>query len=226
MLKDNVNCIDWLQRAILWNRVQSKSMVWGGGSCEWDKWSCPRKAWMRPWKPYLNLVSTKLFLCKNALQSQQCMCQQWDNVLPQNISSRPPRSTRVVFVNTDKHHLRNVTISTFRCQVLRQKFTTIWWKHFLQGLIITTSASAKSKTRFIVDVMAIRSSLCCMCMSMCVCVSHSVCLSVIMCSCMIMCVSFSVSVCGDTKYLNTHWESSRPVFAFHRFSKFVLTALL
>ena len=43
---------------------------------------------------------------------------------------RPPRSTRVVFVNTDKHHLRNVTISTFRCQVLRQKFTTICWKHF------------------------------------------------------------------------------------------------
>ena len=88
---------------------------------------------------------------------------------------RPPRSTCVVFVNTDKHHLRNVTISTFRCQVLRQKFTTICWKHFLQGRIITTSASAKSKTRFIVDVMAIRSSLCCMCMSMCVCVCHTVC---------------------------------------------------
>ena len=167
MLKDNVNCIDWLQRAILWNTLQSKSMVWGGGTCEWDKWSCPRKAWMRPWKPYLNLVSTKLFLCKNALQSQQCMCPQWDNVLPQNISSRPPRSTHVVFVNTDKHHLRNVTISTFRNQVLRQKFTTICWKHFLQGLI-TTSASAKSKTRYIVDVKAIRFSLC-VCVSVCLC---------------------------------------------------------
>ena len=142
-------------------------MVWGGGPREWDKWSCPRKAWMRPWKPYLNLVSTKLFLCKNALQSQQCMCQQWDNVLPQNISSRPPRSTHVLFVNTDKHHLRNVTISTFRCQVLRQKFTTLCWKHFSQGLI-TTSASAKSKTRYIVDVKAIRFSLC-VCVSVCLC---------------------------------------------------------
>ena len=100
MLKDNVNCIDWLQRAILWNTMQSKSMVWGGGPCEWDKWSCPRKAWMRPWKPYLNLVSTKLFLCKNALQSQQCMCQQWDNVLPQNISSRGLQEAHVWYLLT------------------------------------------------------------------------------------------------------------------------------
>ena len=35
---------------------------------------------------------------------------------------------------------------------------------------------------------------------------------------MIMCVSFSVSVCDDTKYVDTQWGSSVPVFAFHRFS--------
>ena len=54
----------WSEGAILWKTLQSKSMVCGGGPCEWDKWSCPRKAWMRPWKPYLNLVSTKFSLQK------------------------------------------------------------------------------------------------------------------------------------------------------------------
>ena len=58
------NCIGWHQRAILWTQCRVKSMVCGGGTCEWDKWSCPRKAWMRPWKPYLNLVSTKFSLQK------------------------------------------------------------------------------------------------------------------------------------------------------------------
>ena len=100
-------------------------------------------------------------------------------IASEHLFERPPRSTRVVFVNTNKHHLRNVTILTFRCQVLRQKFTTICWKHFLQGLI-TTFASAKSKTRYIVDVKAIRFSLCvCVCMCVCVCV----CLTVVMCVC-------------------------------------------
>ena len=83
---------------------------------------------------------------------------------------RPPRSTRVVFVNTNKHHLRNVTIPTFRCQVLRQKFTTVYWKHFLQ-VLVTAFASAKSKTRYVVDEKAICFSLCvcpCVCLWLCV----------------------------------------------------------